>query len=43
MINEYAYQADAYESLANRDSVIAISEKAAALYQKYGYRQESAI
>jgi tetratricopeptide (TPR) repeat protein len=33
----------AYESLQNRDSVIAISEKAAALYQKYGYRQESAI
>jgi hypothetical protein len=42
-IPEYACRADAYESLQNRDSVIAISEKAAALYQKYGYRQESAI
>jgi hypothetical protein len=43
MINEYAYQVFAYESLRNRDSVIAISEKAAALYQKYGYRQKAAI
>jgi tetratricopeptide (TPR) repeat protein len=42
-IQGFAFQAIAYESLQNRDSVIAISEKAAALYQKYGYRQESAI
>ena len=42
-IQKYSCRTDFYERLRNRDSVIAISERAAELYKKYGYKQESAM
>jgi len=42
-IGEYAHRADAYGYLKDRDSALFISERAAELYCKYGYRQEAAM
>jgi hypothetical protein len=43
MINEYATQAFAYQSMGGYYSVIDISERAAKLYLKYGYKHKAAI
>ena len=41
-INDYAHTTSYYESINNIDTMIIISEKAATLYKKYGYKEDGA-